>query len=100
MPVGSSEWGGSGRGGWRNARHGTGWWDGKFSWAGRNLPPLVESGADIRIYEALLFPLSWACAAGCLRNKKPRKWAFRPYITGFSGAFEMVEAEGLEPTTH
>ena len=32
------------------------------------------------------------------RNKKPRKWTFRPYITGVSCTYEMVEAEGLEPT--
>ena len=78
----------SGRvGAWRltERRHGTGWWDGKFTWAGRNLPPLVESGADMRIYEALLSPLFHGLSPrdACEKQKAPQMDLSALYYGGF-----------------
>ena len=77
----------SGRvGAWRltERRHGTGWWDGKFTWAGRNLPPLVESGADMRIYEALLSPSFMGFRRGMpAKQKAPQMDLSALYYGGF-----------------
>ena len=41
-----------------------------------------------------IYPAEWP------DKEKPRKQAKTPYYSGVSGALKMVEAEGLEPTTH